>query len=275
MEYVNIGPLKMGGDAPLLWITGPCVIESEEHTLRCAETLVKLFGEFELPFVFKASYDKANRSSKDSFRGPGMEKGLAILQRVRSEFGVPILTDVHSPEEAKVAGHVCDAIQIPAFLCRQTDLLIAAAETPATVNVKKGQFLSPWDMRNAVDKLISVGKQQLFLTERGTTFGYQNLVTDFRALPILQSLGYPVCFDATHSAQLPGAMGTSTGGMREFIPHLTRAAVAVGVQALYLESHPDPMQAKSDAATVVPYGMLRDIVRDALRIADALYPACK
>ncbi len=272
MHNVPIASLLLGPDAPLVWITGPCVIESEDHTLRCAEALLSLFAEFNLPFIFKASYDKANRSSKDSFRGPGLEKGLAILQRVRNEFGLPILTDVHTPDEARIAGQICDVIQIPAFLCRQTDLLLAAAETPAVINVKKGQFLSPWDMRNAVDKLTSAGKHNLFLTERGTTFGYQNLVTDFRSLPILSSFGYPICFDATHSAQLPGAMGTATGGLREYIPHLTRAAVAVGVQALYLESHPDPANAKSDATTVLPYDMLRAIIRDCLRIADALHP---
>ncbi|MBI3508519.1 MAG: 3-deoxy-8-phosphooctulonate synthase [Chlamydiia bacterium] len=256
MHTIHVKQLYIGPGQPLALICGPCVIESEAHTLFCAEELQKIMSRFPFSFIFKASYDKANRSSHASFRGPGMEKGLRILERVQKELGLPVVTDVHTPEEATVVGAVCDMIQIPAFLCRQTDLLYAAAKTPAAVNVKKGQFLAPWDMKNVVDKLLDAGKQDILLTERGACFGYNNLVSDPRSIRILQSLGFPACFDATHSAQLPGGLGSQSGGQREFIPTLAKAAIAAGCNALYMEAHPDPASAKSDAATVMPFGVL-------------------
>ncbi len=260
---------SIGAGQPLAVICGPCVIEGEDHTLVCAEELKMIFSAFPFSFIFKASYDKANRSSIQSFRGPGLEKGLAILQKVQRECGLPVLTDIHSPEEAAAAGAVCEMIQIPAFLCRQTDLLVAAAATPAAINVKKGQFLSPWDMKNVVDKLASCGKKRILLTERGASFGYNNLVSDMRSIPILQSLGVPVCFDASHSVQLPGGLGTASGGQREFIPTLAKAAVAAGCNALYIEAHPDPASAKSDAASVYPFDQLKALLRQIERIYDA------
>jgi 2-dehydro-3-deoxyphosphooctonate aldolase (KDO 8-P synthase) len=260
MQQVPIRNFLVGPNQPLTVFCGPCVIESEEFTLRAAEELKAIFSHFPFHFVFKCSYDKANRSSIHSFRGPGLQKGLQILQRVQNEFDLPVLTDVHSPEDATTAGALCDVIQIPAFLCRQTDILAAAALTPATINVKKGQFLAPWDMKNVVDKLISAGNNRIILTDRGTTFGYNNLVSDMRAIPIMQSFGFPVCFDATHSAQLPGGQGTTTGGQREFIPTLTRAAIAAGANALFIEAHPNPAAAKSDATTVLPFAELKTLL---------------
>jgi len=220
--------------------------------------------------IFKASYDKANRSSIDSFRGPGLEEGLRILERVKNELGLPVLTDVHSPGEAKAAAEVCDMIQIPAFLCRQTDLVAAVGRTKAAVNVKKGQFLAPWDMKNVIDKLLFCGNDRILLTDRGTSFGYNNLVSDFRSIPIMQKLGFPVCFDATHSVQLPGGLGSMSGGQREFIPVLAKAAIAVGCNALFFECHPDPSQAKSDAASVMPLDELPRLFRELDRIYNAV-----
>lgn len=254
----------------LMVISGPCVIESEAHTLMCAEFLSELFARLGVEFVFKASYDKANRSSVHSFRGPGMDEGLKILEKVRDEFGVSVLTDVHSPEEARAAGEVCDVIQIPAFLCRQTDLLLAAGQTGATVNVKKGQFMAPWDMEHVVEKLRSTGKQDLWLTDRGTSFGYNNLVSDFRSIPIMEKFGVPVIYDATHSVQLPGGLGASSGGQREFIPALSRAAIAAGCAGIFAESHPDPDSAMSDAASVIPFSELPELVESWLRLYDAM-----
>ena len=236
MQTISIGPFLIGPNQPLAVISGPCVIESEEHTLFCASQLQKIFQDFPFSFIFKASYDKANRSSIHSYRGPGLEKGLSILQKVQKELDLPVLTDVHSPEEATVAGSVCDAIQIPAFLCRQSDLLIAAAKSGAAVNVKKGQFLAPWDMKNVVDKLTASGCHRILLTERGFSFGYNNLVSDMRSIPIMQNLGYPVCFDASHSVQLPGGLGNASGGQREFIPTLAKSAIAAGCNALFIET---------------------------------------
>ncbi len=247
----------------ILLILGPCVIESEEHTLKMAESLKKIVGR---PFVFKASYDKANRSSVHSFRGPGLEKGLAILQKVQREMDLPVLTDVHTPEEAEIAAQVVDILQIPAFLCRQTDLILAAAKTGKPVNIKKGQFVAPWDMKNVVEKIESQGNRKILLTDRGTSFGYNNLVSDMRSIPIMQKMGYPVCFDASHSVQLPGSLGGSSGGEREFIPILAKAAVAAGCDALFLETHSDPEQAKSDKATVLPFGMLEKLLKDIEKI---------
>lgn len=270
MRDVPIRNFLVGQNRPLTVFCGPCVIETEEFTLRAAEELKQIFSHHPFQFVFKASYDKANRSSIHSFRGPGLDQGLKILQKVQREWDLPVLTDIHTPEEAKIAGSVCDVIQIPAFLCRQTDLLIAAAETPATINVKKGQFLAPWDMKNIVDKLTSCGHHRIILTDRGTSFGYNNLVSDMRAIPILQTFGYPVCFDATHSVQLPGGLGTSSGGQREFVPTLAKAAIAAGANALFIEAHPHPAQAKSDAGTVMPLDALKTLLVQIER----LYAAC-
>lgn len=270
MKSVRVANFSIGKDEPLAILAGPCVIESEEHTLRCAEKLQRLVRRRSFSYIFKASYDKANRSSGASFRGPGLEAGLKILERVRREFDLPVVTDVHSPEEAIAAGEVCDMIQIPAFLCRQTDLVLAAGSTKAAVNVKKGQFLAPWDMQNVVEKLLSCGNERILLTDRGTSFGYNNLVSDFRAIPIMQTFGFPVCFDATHSVQLPGGLGHASGGQREFIAPLAKAAVAVGCNALFLEAHPNPAQAKSDAASVLSFDALESLLLEIEKIYEAL-----
>ncbi len=270
MESVKIKNLIIGEGQPLTVICGPCIIESEDFALQAAESLQEIFKDFPLQFIFKASYDKANRSSIHSFRGPGIDEGLKILQRIQKEIGLPVITDVHSPEEAKIAGSVCDMIQIPAFLCRQTDLILAAGNTQAAVNVKKGQFLSPWDMKNVVEKLLETGNRRILLTDRGTSFGYNNLVSDMRSIPIMQTFGFPVCFDATHSAQLPGGLGHATGGQREFIPTLAKAAVAAGCNALFIEAHPNPSSAKSDAATVLPFDTLKTLLKAASRLYDAI-----
>jgi 2-dehydro-3-deoxyphosphooctonate aldolase (KDO 8-P synthase) len=253
MHRVPLKDYFIGSGEPLVVMSGPCVIENENHCLSSAETLKKMFQKHGVRLIFKSSYDKANRSSGDSFRGPGLQEGLRILQRVQEEFDLPVVTDVHSPEEAKAAGEVCEILQIPAFLCRQTDLIIAAAETGAIVNVKKGQFLAPWDMKNVVDKIVSVNNHKIILVDRGTTFGYNNLVSDMRSIPIMLGLGYPVCYDATHAVQKPGELGSESGGDRQFIPILAKAALAAGANSLFIESHPDPAQAKSDAASVMDF----------------------
>lgn len=242
-------------------ISGPCVIESESHAMQCAEFLVDLFDREAVQFIFKASYDKANRSSINSFRGPGIREGARILEKIRREFNVPVLTDVHTVEEAREAASVCDVIQIPAFLCRQTDLIIEAARTGVTINVKKGQFMAPWDMKQVVDKIRSTGNESITLTERGASFGYNNLISDMRSIPIMKKLGYPVFFDATHSVQLPGGLGETSGGEREFIAPLSKAAVAAGCDGIFAESHPDPKAAKSDSSSVIPFSELPDLVR--------------
>lgn len=252
MQKIPLKDFNIGNSEPLVLISGPCVIESEDHTLFCAEKLKQICTQLDIHLIFKASYDKANRSSYESFRGPGLEEGLKILQRVQKEFDLPVVTDVHSPEEAKIVGQVCEIVQIPAFLCRQTDLIQAAAQTKAIVSVKKGQFMAPWDMKNVVQKIEAAGNHHIILVERGVSFGYHNLVSDMRSIPIMQKLGYPVCFDATHSAMLPGAEGKQSGGDREMIPTLAKAAIAAGANLLFVETHPDPTQAKSDAATVFP-----------------------
>ena len=251
MERVPVGDFWIGENEPLAIMCGPCVIESEEHTLQVAEMLKKMFSKRPIHLIFKASYDKANRSSIHSFRGPGIEEGLRILEKVKRELDLPIVTDVHSPEEAKIAGQVVDCIQIPAFLCRQTDLIYAAAQTGAVVNVKKGQFMSPLDMKNVVDKIHTGSNKKVILVERGVSFGYNNLVCDMRSIPMMQSLGVPVCFDATHAVQLPGAAGNSSGGERQYIPVLAKAALAAGANCLFIEAHPDPERAKSDKASVL------------------------
>ncbi|MBI2524815.1 MAG: 3-deoxy-8-phosphooctulonate synthase [Candidatus Rokubacteria bacterium] len=237
---VRIGGITVGGGAPLVLIGGPCAIEGERHALMVAERLARITGAARVPFVYKSSYDKANRSSGDSYRGPGIKEGLRILRRVRDETGVAVLSDVHDVSEVDAAAEVLDALQVPAFLCRQTDLLLACGRTGKPVNVKKGQFLAPGDMGNVVAKLRSTGNDRILLTERGTSFGYNNLVVDFRGLPIMRALGCPVVFDATHAVQLPGGLGPRSGGERQYVPPLARAAVAVGVDALFLEMHEDP-----------------------------------
>ena len=253
MHSVPVKNFIIGPGQPLVVMSGPCVIESEEHCLRAAETLKKMFDKHGVQLIFKSSYDKANRSSFHSFRGPGLEEGLRILERVKQEFDLPIVTDIHSPEEARIVGKVCDIIQIPAFLCRQTDLVVAAGETGAVVSVKKGQFLAPWDMENVVNKIIETNNHKIILVDRGTTFGYNNLVSDMRGIPIMQNLGYPVCYDATHAVQKPGGLGNQSGGDRQFIPILAKAALAAGANCLFIESHPDPKNALSDASSVMDF----------------------
>lgn len=270
MEKVKVKNFYIGEGEPLAVFCGPCVMESEDSALYAAEELQKIFDALGIHFIFKSSYDKANRSSYHSFRGPGLQEGLRILERVKKEFALPIVTDVHSPEEAEAAAAVCDVIQIPAFLCRQTDLITAAARTGAVVKVKKGQFMAPWDMGNVVDKILAEGNRQIILTERGASFGYNNLVSDPRAIPIMQRFGFPVCFDASHSVQLPGGLGTSSGGMKEFIPTLAKAAVAVGCNALFIEAHPNPSEAKSDRATVLSFEELRKLLEE----VQPLYDLC-
>lgn len=242
---------KLGGPNPLFVLAGPCVIESEDIVFETAGRLKDICSELGLPLIFKSSYDKANRTSVSSFRGPGLEKGLRILSEVRSSLNIPVISDVHSVEEIEQASKVLDAMQIPAFLCRQTDLIIAASNTGKPVNIKKGQFLAPWDVKNIIDKFTSTGNVNLFITERGTCFGYNNLVVDFRALSIMRSFGFPVIFDATHSLQLPGGMGKSSGGQREFAESFARAAVAVGVDGLFMEVHPEPDKALCDGPNMM------------------------
>ena len=237
---VAVGPLRIGGGRPLALIGGPCAIEDEAHALMTAERLAKIAADKRVPFIYKSSYDKANRSSVNSYRGPGLVEGLRILRKVRDTLRVPVLSDIHQVSEVDPAAEVLDVLQIPAFLCRQTDLLLAAAATGKPVNVKKGQFVAPKDMKNVVDKLLSKGNEAILLTERGTSFGYHNLVVDMRGLADMRELGYPVVFDATHSVQLPGGAGDRSGGERKYVPALARAAVAFGVDALFMEMHEDP-----------------------------------
>jgi 2-dehydro-3-deoxyphosphooctonate aldolase (KDO 8-P synthase) len=239
-EAVRIGALTVGGGAPLALIGGPCAIEDEKHALMTAERLATIAAERRVPFIYKSSYDKANRSSINGYRGPGLREGLRILRKVRDTLGVPVLSDVHQVSEVAPAAEVLDVLQIPAFLCRQTDLILAVAQTGKPVNVKKGQFLAPGDMRNVVDKILAVGNRSILLTERGTSFGYHNLVVDLRGLADMRALGFPVVFDATHSVQLPGGAGDRSGGERKYVPALARAAVAFGVDALFMEMHEDP-----------------------------------
>ena len=264
---VKIGDhLAIGGENPLVLIAGPCVIEDEKLVLRVARRLREITSSLGMPFIFKSSYDKANRTSLRSFRGPGLKEGLAILKKVKEEVGVAVLSDIHQVSEAEEAAKVLDVIQIPAFLCRQTDLILAAANTGLPVNVKKGQFLSPWEMAFVVEKITSCGNHRVMLTERGTTFGYQNLVNDMRAVAVMRSLGYPVVYDATHSVQLPGAAQGASGGQREFIPTLVRAAVAAGADGLFMEVHPDPPKALSDKETVWPLEEVPWVLEMALEI---------
>jgi 2-dehydro-3-deoxyphosphooctonate aldolase (KDO 8-P synthase) len=265
-----IGSARVGGGQPLLLIGGPCVIESEEHTSFLAGRLKEISAAAGMPLVFKASYDKANRSSVESYRGPGMEEGLRILAGIRQRFGVPVLTDVHEVAQVAAAAEACDVLQIPAFLSRQTDLLIAAARTGCAVNIKKGQFLAPWDMGNAIEKVAGAGNQRILVTERGASFGYNNLVVDMRSFSVLRRFGYPVIFDVTHSVQLPGATGTASGGQPEFIEPLARAGVAAGVDGIFLEVHEEPARALSDGANALPLSRLPGLLAQLQRIAAAV-----
>ena len=260
-NIVHVGSIPCGGNLPFVLIAGPCVIEGRDSALYHAEALRVLTDRLGVPFIYKSSYDKANRTSAESFRGLGMDEGLAILAETKRQYGIPTLTDVHSPEEARAAADAVDVLQIPAFLCRQTDLLLAAGKSGRVVNIKKGQFLAPWDMGHAAAKVVSTGNRRILLTERGASFGYNNLVSDFRSLPIMAKTGYPVVYDATHSVQLPGGQGNTSGGQREFIAPLARAAVAVGVDGLFMEVHRDPERALSDSATVFPLAQLETLLR--------------
>jgi 2-dehydro-3-deoxyphosphooctonate aldolase (KDO 8-P synthase) len=259
VEPVQIGGVAIG-DGPLLLIAGPCVIESEGHAIGLAREIRDIAARSGVPYVFKASYDKANRTSRSSFRGPGLAEGLRILRRVREEVGVPVLTDIHEPAHAAPAAEVADVLQIPAFLCRQTDLLVAAAQTGRVVNIKKGQFLAPSDMRHAAAKVTAAGNHRVILTERGTSFGYHNLVVDMRSLPVLRSLGFPVIYDVTHSLQLPGGGDGVTAGQAEFIEPLARAGVAAGVDGVFMEVHERPEQAKSDAQNALRLDLLEPLL---------------
>ncbi|PIQ85689.1 MAG: 3-deoxy-8-phosphooctulonate synthase [Candidatus Omnitrophica bacterium CG11_big_fil_rev_8_21_14_0_20_45_26] len=270
MHPVKINPsIIFGQSGHFVLIAGPCVIENEASALRHAEKISKIARDLKMPYVFKASFDKANRSSHESFRGPGLEKGLRILAKVKREVGVPILSDVHETHQVEMAAEVLDILQIPAFLCRQTDLLIACGRTKKIVNVKKGQFMAPWDMKNSVKKIESTGNHQILITERGVSFGYNNLVSDFRAIPVLRSLGYPVVFDATHSVQIPGGLGHASGGEAEFIPVLSRCAVASGADALFMEVHENPKKAKSDGPNNLALKDLKPLLKTLKRIRQA------
>ena len=255
-QPISIGPFNIGGNSPLVLIAGPCVIESEKIVRQIAEKLKRITEDLRVPFIFKASYDKANRSSIKSFRGPGLKKGLKILQKIKTDLNIPILSDVHKEEEVLPASEVLDILQIPAFLCRQTDLLTKAALTEKPFIIKQGQFMAPWDMKNVVNKLEESGNKNILLTERGVTFGYNNLVVDMRSLVLMRDYGYPVVFDSTHSLQQPGGKGTMSGGQREMIPDLARGAVAVGCDALFMETHPDPDQALSDGPNMLKLDLL-------------------
>ena len=268
-KIITVGDIAIGGTNPFALITGPCQLESRDHAFMMAEKIAEACAKSGTQFIFKASYDKANRSSINTERGLGIEEGLRILSDIRAAFGCPILTDVHEAAQCQTAGTVVDILQIPAFLCRQTDLLLAAGKTGRAINVKKGQFLAPWDMQNVADKIASTGNDQILLCDRGTSFGYNTLVSDFRGLPIMANTGYPVVFDATHSVQQPGGQGNTSGGQREFAPVLARAACAVGIAALFIETHQDPDTAPSDGPNMIPIDQMGDLIKE-LRGFDAL-----
>jgi 2-dehydro-3-deoxyphosphooctonate aldolase (KDO 8-P synthase) len=267
LKEITIGNITIGSNNPPLIIAGPCVIENEEIIFHTAQRLKEICLSVGLPFVFKSSFDKANRTSVTSFRGPGIEKGLRLLAEVKSKIAVPVISDIHSIEQIRPAAEILDIIQIPAFLCRQTDLLVAASNTGKPVSVKKGQFLAPWDVQNIIGKFTSTGNEKLMLTERGTTFGYNNLVVDFRSFPIMRSFGYPVIFDVTHSLQLPGGQGGCSGGQREYAGTLARAAAAAGVDGFFMEVHPDPDIAMCDGPNMIPLDEVEKLLRDIKKIS--------
>ncbi|MBI1820442.1 MAG: 3-deoxy-8-phosphooctulonate synthase [Nitrospirae bacterium] len=269
-KTIQLNHLKLGGGNPLFLIAGPCVIEKESFMLETARRIKEIADRHQVPFIFKSSYDKANRSAHSSFRGPGILKGLEILQKIKDELHIPVLSDVHTAEEVEKSAKVLDILQIPAFLCRQTDLLTAAAQTGRIVNIKKGQFLSPWDVKNIIEKMEAMNHDKFMITERGTTFGYNNLVSDMRALPVMRRFGYPVIFDGTHSVQLPGGAGKASSGQREFVAPLVRAAAAAGCDGLFLEVHPDPDHAPSDGPNMITPDDLDALLGQVKRIEGAL-----
>jgi 2-dehydro-3-deoxyphosphooctonate aldolase (KDO 8-P synthase) len=270
MNEVKVGDIRIGKGNPLVLIAGPCVIENEEVTFTVAKKLKEVCDHLGISLIFKSSYDKANRTSLSSFRGPGIVKGLKILSDVKKKFSIPVISDIHSVDEVKPASEVLDVLQIPAFLSRQTDLILFASRTGKPINVKKGQFLAPWDVKNIIEKFTSTGNQNLLITERGTSFGYNNLIVDFRGFPLVRSFGYPVLFDVTHSLQLPSGQGSSSGGQREFALPLARAAVAAGVDGLFIEVHPDPARAFSDASTMVPLHEIEELLQQTKTIHDMM-----
>ncbi|MEI7818390.1 MAG: 3-deoxy-8-phosphooctulonate synthase, partial [Desulfuromonadales bacterium] len=266
---INCGNVMIGNNRPLVLIAGPCVIEDESSTMRHAERLMTICNGLSIPLIFKASYDKANRTSINAYRGPGLKEGLAILRKVKEALGVPVVSDIHSIEQITPAAEVLDILQIPAFLCRQTDLLIAAAKSGRIINVKKGQFLAPWDMKNVAGKIAASGNENIILTERGASFGYNNLVVDMRSFPVMRATGYPVVFDATHSVQLPGGQGDSSGGQREFVEYLSRAAVATGIDGVFMEVHEDPDKALCDGPNSIPLSELPGLLKT-LKMLDSV-----
>ena len=266
MHIVKVGDYLVGQGNPLMLMAGPCVLEGYERSLMIGKKAKAICDELGIPYVFKASFDKANRSSINSFRGPGIDEGLKILAQIKNDLGVPVVTDIHEPWHADKAAEVVDILQIPAFLCRQTDLVYAAAKTGKTVNVKKAQFLAPWDMKNVITKVEEAGNQNLMLTERGSSFGYNTLVTDLRGLAVMRELGYPVVMDATHSVQIPGGQGTSSGGQSQYVPHMARAAAAIGIDALFLEVHDNPAEALSDGPNMVQLDNLKKLLQDVITI---------
>lgn len=270
MQVVKVGNINIGEKSRLVLIAGPCVIESESQCLSVARQIADIASKLDVPYIFKSSFDKANRLSLDSFRGPGIKKGLEVLNKVKQKLKIPVLSDVHSQSEVAAAAEVLDVIQIPALLCRQTDLVVAVARTKKAVNIKKGQFLAPWDIAPIIKKIESTGNKSILITERGVSFGYNNLVTDLRSLKIIRELGYPVIYDATHSVQLPGGKGASSGGQREFVPGLSRAAVAFGCDGLFLEVHPDPDKAPCDGANMINLKDLKELLSQVKRIEKAL-----
>ncbi|MBU2698988.1 2-dehydro-3-deoxyphosphooctonate aldolase (KDO 8-P synthase) [Sporomusaceae bacterium BoRhaA] len=270
MNIVKVQDMLIGGKNPLALIAGPCVIEDFDRTLQIGKTIKALTDKLHISYIFKASFDKANRSSMYSFRGPGLTEGLAMLAEIKQQLKVPVVSDIHSIEQVAPAAEVLDMLQIPAFLCRQTDLVYEAAKTQKVINVKKGQFLAPLDMKNVVKKVEEAGNHNLLLTERGVSFGYNNLVADMRSLPLMRSLGYPIVFDGTHSVQLPGGAGTTSGGQSEFVPYLTRAAVAAGVDALFLEVHDHPAEALSDGPNMLDFAQLEALLTDVLAIDEVV-----
>ncbi|MFH1868167.1 MAG: 3-deoxy-8-phosphooctulonate synthase [Candidatus Omnitrophota bacterium] len=269
-HIVKVKNISIGRGEPLVLVAGPCVIESEKSALYHAQELVKITSRLKIPFIYKSSYDKANRTSIDSFRGPGLKEGLKVLGAIKREFNIPILSDIHCRSDLEQAYHVLDIIQIPAFLSRQTDLILAAAETEKPVNIKKGQFMAPWDIRYAIEKIERAGNYNIIVTERGTSFGYNNLVSDMRSLPIMRDMGYPVIYDATHSAQLPGGLGTASGGQREFVSGLARAAVAMGVDGIFIETHRSPGKAKSDGPNMLRLKDLGSLISQLKDIREAV-----